>query len=73
MNYPGLSIQYFDILEKLDQFLSPGAILTWKVDVTDGIDTVYSTDERVVFIIGKYAALAVDEAIIPDEYSLSQN
>ena len=73
LNYPGLSIPYFDILEKLDQFLSPGGILTWKVDVTDGIDTVYSTDERVVLIIGKYAALSVDESIIPDEYSLSQN
>ena len=73
LSYPGISISYFDILENLDLFISTGGILTWKVDVTDGFNTVYSTDERVVFIIGKYAALAVDEAIIPDEYSLSQN
>ncbi len=71
--YPGLIITYSEILENLDQFLSAGATLTWSVDVTDGIDTVFSTDERVIFVIGKYAALAVDETTIPDEYSLSQN
>ena len=71
--YPGLIITYSEILENLDQFLSAGATLTWSVDVTDGIDTVFSTDERVIFVIGKYAALAVDETTIPDEYSLNQN
>jgi hypothetical protein len=71
--YPGLTIPYAEILEILDLFLSTGATLTWSVDVTDGIDTVFSTDERVIFVIGKYAALAVDETTIPDEYSLSQN
>ena len=30
-------------------------------------------DERVIFVIGKYAALAVDETTIPNEYSLNQN
>ena len=71
--YPGLIITYSDILENLDQFLSPGGIITWSVDVTDGIDTVYAQEERVIFVIGKYAALAVDGAIIPEEYSLNQN
>jgi hypothetical protein len=71
--YPGLIITYSDILENLDQFLSPGGIITWSVDVTDGIDTVYAQEERVIFVIGKYAALAVDETTIPDEYSLNQN
>ena len=71
--YPGLTIPYSQILETLDQFLSAGATIYWSVDVTDGIDTVYSTDERVIFVIGKYAALAVDELTIPDEYSLNQN
>jgi len=71
--YPGLIITYSEILENLDQFLSPGGIITWSVDVTDGIDTVFTTDERVIFVIGKYAALAVEETTIPDEYSLNQN
>jgi len=71
--YPGLIITYSEILENLDEFQSAGGIFTWSVDVTDGIDTVYSTDERVIFVIGKYAALAVDETTIPDDYSLNQN
>ncbi|MDG2398670.1 MAG: Ig-like domain-containing protein, partial [Candidatus Marinimicrobia bacterium] len=71
--YPGLIITYSEILENLDQFLSAGATISWSVDVTDGIDTVFSTDERVIFVIGKYAALAVDETTIPNEYSLNQN
>ena len=73
LRYPGLTITYSEILENLDQFQSAGAVLTWSVDVTDGIDTVFSTDERVIFVIGKYAALAVDETTIPNEYSLNQN
>jgi hypothetical protein len=71
--YPGLIITYSEILENLDEFQSAGATIYWSVDVTDGIDTVFSTDERVIFVIGKYAALAVDETTIPDEYSLNQN
>jgi len=71
--YPGLTVTYSEILENLDQFLSAGGIITWSVDVTDGIDTVFSMDERVIFVIGKYAALAVDETTIPNEYSLNQN
>ena len=71
--YPGLIITYSEILENLDEFQSAGGIFTWSVDVTDGIDTVFTTDERVIFVIGKYAALAVDETTIPDEYSLNQN
>jgi hypothetical protein len=71
--YPGFTITYSEILENLDHFLSAGGIITWSVDVTDGIDTVYAEEERVIFVIGKYAALAVDETTIPDEYSLNQN
>ena len=71
--YPGLIIKYSEILENLDEFQSAGATIYWSVDVTDGIDTVFSTDERVIFVIGKYAALAVDETTIPNEYSLNQN
>jgi len=71
--YPGLIITYSEILENLDEFQSAGGIFTWSVDVTDGIDTVFTTDERVIFVIGKYAALAVEETTIPDEYSLNQN
>ncbi|MCP4931444.1 MAG: T9SS type A sorting domain-containing protein, partial [Candidatus Marinimicrobia bacterium] len=71
--YPGLIITYSEILENLDQFLSAGATISWSVDVTDGIDTVFSMDERVIFVIGKYAALAVEETTIPNEYSLDQN
>jgi len=71
--YPGLIITYSEILENLDEFQSAGATIYWSVDVTDGIDTVFSTDERVIFVIGKYAALAVDETTIPNEYSLNQN
>jgi hypothetical protein len=71
--YPGFTITYSEILETLDEFLSAGGTISWSVDVTDGIDTVYSTDERVIFVIGKYASLAVDQTTIPDEYSLSQN
>ena len=71
--HAGLTISYAEILENLDQFLSAGGIITWSVDVTDGIDTVFTTDERVIFVIGKYAALAVEETTIPDEYSLNQN
>jgi len=71
--YPGFTITYSEILENLDHFLSAGGLITWSVDVTDGIDTVFTTDERVIFVIGKYAALAVEETTIPDEYSLNQN
>ena len=71
--YPGLIITYSEILENLDQFQSAGGIFTWRVDVTDGIDTVYAEKELVIFVIGKYAALAVEETTIPDEYSLNQN
>ena len=47
--------------------------MKWKVDVTDGIDTTFSTEVRTINI-GYYDDLALAEQLyIPTEYALFQN
>ena len=58
----------------LDTYPSARGIIDWKVDVTDGQDTIYNKERRSLIIEGQYAALSInDENTIPKEFSLHDN
>jgi len=69
-----LSLTYRNILNILDTYPSARGIIDWKVDVTDGQDTIYNKERRSLIIEGQYAALSInDENTIPKEFSLHDN
>ena len=69
-----LSLTYRNILNILDTYPSARGIIDWKVDVTDGQDTIYNKERRSLIIEGQYAALSInEESTIPKEFSLHDN
>jgi len=70
------SVSYVELWDALDfehrlWFNQP--VMKWKVDVTDGIDTTFSTEVRTINI-GYYDDLALAEQLyIPTAYALFQN
>ena len=50
-----LSLTYRNILNILDTYPSAGGAIQWKVDVTDGQDTIRNNEIRTLIIDGKYA------------------
>ena len=69
-----LSLTYRNILNILDTYPSARGTIDWKVDVTDGQDTIYNNEHRSLIIEGQYAALSLnDENTIPKEFSLHDN
>tara|TARA_X000000950_G_scaffold28768_1_gene31068 strand:+ start:2174 stop:7858 length:5685 start_codon:yes stop_codon:yes gene_type:complete len=69
-----LSLTYRKILDILDTYPSARGTIDWKVNVTDGQDTIYNRERRSLIIEGQYAALSInDENTIPKEFSLHDN
>ena len=67
-------IGYNDILGELDSVLGTNGVITWSVDVSDGIDTTINSEIRTLRVEGKYAALSINKNnVIPSEYALHQN
>ena len=52
-----LSLTYRNILNILDTYPSARGIIDWKVDVTDGQDTIYNNEHRSLIIEGQYLSL----------------
>ena len=69
-----LSLTYRNILNILDTYPSAGGAIQWKVDVTDGQDTIRNNEIRTLIIDGKYAALSLDDVkVSPDKFMLYDN
>ena len=68
------SITNRNILGILDSYLSPRGSIQWKVDVTDGQDTIQNNEIRTLIIEGQYVALSLDDAsTAPKNFMLHEN
>ena len=69
-----LSFSYRDLVDILDLYPSARGSIHWKVDVTDGRDTVQNNEIRTLIIEGQYVALSTDDAIsTPKDFKLYDN
>ena len=73
-NATSFSITNRNILGILDSYLSPRGSIQWKVDVTDGQDTIQNNEIRTLIIEGQYVALSLDGAsTAPKNFMLHEN
>ena len=73
-NATSFSITNRNILGILDSYLSPRGSIQWKVDVTDGQDTIQNNEIRTLIIEGQYVALSLDDAsTAPKNFMLHEN
>ena len=69
-----LSFSYRDLVDILDLYPSARGSIHWKVDVTDGRDTVQNNEIRTLIIEGQYVALSTDDDIsTPKDFKLHDN
>ena len=69
-----LSFSYRDLVDILDLYPSARGSIHWKVDVTDGRDTVQNNEIRTLIIEGQYVALSTDDDILtPKDFKLHDN
>ena len=73
-NATSFSITNRNILGILDSYLSPRGSIQWKVDVTDGQDTIQNNEIRTLIIEGQYVALSLDgSSTAPKNFMLHEN
>ena len=73
-NATSFSMTNRNILGILDSYLSPRGSIQWKVDVTDGQDTIQNNEIRTLIIEGQYVALSLDDAsTAPKNFMLHEN
>ena len=60
-NATSFSITNRNILGILDSYLSPRGSIQWKVDVTDGQDTIQNNEIRTLIIEGQNLTLTLDK------------
>ncbi len=73
-NATSFSITNRNILGILDSYLSPRGSIQWKVDVTDGQDTIQNNEIRTLIIEGQYVALSLDDgSTAPKNFMLHEN
>ena len=73
-NATSFSITNRNILNILDSYLSPRGSIQWKVDVTDGQDTIQNNEIRTLIIEGQYVALSLDDvSATPKSFMLHDN
>ena len=73
-NATSFSITNRNILGILDSYLSPRGSIQWKVDVTDGQDTIQNNEIRSLIIDGQYVALSLDGvSTTPKSFMLHDN
>ena len=69
-----LSLSYRNILDILDIYPSARGSIQWKVDVSDGQDTIQNNEIRTLIIEGQYAALSIDDVVsTPKNFMLHDN